>query len=646
MLTLAMAYYRPASAVRMMGRLSPAAPLCQCRVRMMATTAAAPSSDEKAGTTLDMLDWLSGRVSEALVSAYGPEYADAPTLLTPATRPEFGDYQCNVAMGLAKKVKAKPRDVATAIVENLALDDVCEAPEIAGPGFLNLRLKRSFVQEQLRLMLADGERCAVPTAAPTQRVVVDYSSPNIAKEMHVGHLRSTIIGDSLARILEFRGHSVLRLNHVGDWGTQFGMLILHLSEQAPKALVGEEELQISDLVAFYREAKVRFDGDEAFQTQARKEVVKLQSGDEASLAAWRMLCSQSEKAFNRIYELLGVDERLEVRGESFYNSQLPGVLDALRDTSMLEESDGAQCVFLEGYVNRNGERQPLIVQKSDGGFMYSTTDLAAMAQRVKEEGAQRVLYVTDSGQASHFEQVFQIGHLSGLAPKEAVSLEHVPFGLVLGEDGKKFKTRSGDTVKLMDLLDEAITRTTADVRSRLESEGRTEDDAFVDGVARAVGIGAVKYADLAMNRQSNYRFSFDKMLSLQGNTAPYMMYAYARIRGIQRKATTAHGIESLDLRGLSSEGLLLDAEQELNLARHLLKFGDVVRTVETTLMPNVLCDYIFELSGLFNQFYEGCPVMRAETDELRTSRLALCDLSASVLQVSLGLLGIETLERL
>ena len=478
----------------------------------MMTVAAPPSAADAA--TMDVLSWLGDRVRAALVDAFGPEFADADPLLAPATRAEFGDYQCNVAMGLAKKVKSKPRDVATAIVEKLSLDEVCEPVEIAGPGFLNLRLKKSFVQQQLRVMLDDSSRCGVPLSTPTQRVVVDYSSPNIAKEMHVGHLRSTIIGDCLGRLMDFRGHSVLRLNHVGDWGTQFGMLITHLTDKAPKAVTGEEELDISDLVAFYREAKVRFDGDEAFQDKSRKAVVALQAGDEASLAAWKLLCAQSEKAFNKVYELLSVDERLNTRGESFYNSRLPGVIDGLKDSGLLEESNGAQCVFLEGYTNRDGERLPMIVQKSDGGFMYSTTDLAAVQQRVDDEGADRVLYVTDSGQSSHFEQVFQIASRAGFAKPET-SLEHVPFGLVLGEDGKKFKTRSGDTVKLMDLLDEAVTRTTADVKSRLETEGREEAEEFVDGVARAVGIGAVKYADLAMNRNSNYRFSFDKMLSLQ-----------------------------------------------------------------------------------------------------------------------------------
>jgi len=592
-------------------------------------------------------------VQSALVESYGPEYGETPTLLTPATKPEFGDYQCNVAMSLAKKVKSKPRDVAQTLADALRLDDVCEPPEIAGPGFLNLRLKQSFLQSELAKLIADPERCAVPTSLPPQRVVVDYSSPNIAKEMHVGHLRSTIIGDTLAKVLEFRGHSVLRLNHVGDWGTQFGMLILHLRDNAPGALTGDVELAISDLVVLYKEAKARFDGDETFQGAARKEVVKLQAGDESSLAAWEALVQQSERAFNQVYELLGIDERLETRGESFYNAMLPDVIEKLRETSLLQESDGAQCVFLDGYKNRDGEPLPMIVQKSDGGFMYSTTDLAAITQRASGdgEGAQRVLYVTDAGQSQHFEQVFEIGRLAGMAPS-TVSLEHVPFGLVLGEDGKKFKTRSGETVKLMALLDEALKRARADVTSRLESEGREESQAFVDEVAHAVGIGAVKYADLSMNRNSNYKFSFNKMLSLNGNTAPYMLYAYARIRGIQRKATIKlveeGGAQSEDELEAALKGgeLRLEADAEVNLGRHLLRLGEVVREVERDLLPSKLCEYIFELSGKFNQFYESCPVLNAESAELQRSRLALCGATASVLRLSLGLLGIEPLERL
>ncbi len=593
--------------------------------------------------TLEVVEWLGGRIRDALVEAFGPEYADADPLITPATKPEFGDYQCNVAMPLGKSLKSKPRDIAASIVEKLRIDEACEKPEIAGPGFLNLRLRTSFVQEQLGLMLRDGERCALPTAAPAQRVVVDYSSPNIAKEMHVGHLRSTILGDCLSRLLELRGHSVLRLNHVGDWGTQFGMLILHLRETAPDALGGEVELEISDLVTFYKEAKARFDADAAFKESARAEVVKLQAGDADSLRAWRGLCEQSELAFSKVYRLLGVDERLQTRGESHYNAMLPDVIERLRAAGVLRESEGAQCVFLDGYVSRDGEPLPMIVQKSDGGYMYSTTDLAALEQRVGTEGADRVLYVTDSGQSHHFSQIFEIGRLASIAPA-SVSLEHVPFGLVLGEDGKKFKTRSGETVKLMDLLDEALRRATDDVRTRLESEGRDETAEFVEEVARAVGIGAVKYADLSMNRNSNYRFSYDKMLSLSGNTAPYMMYAYARICGIQRRATSKL---DLDLGAITSSAQLrLHEPAELALGRHLLRMAEVVVEVERDLLPSKLCEYIFELSGKFNQFYESCPVLTAESAEVQTSRLALCALSASVLRLSLGLLGIQSLERL
>jgi arginyl-tRNA synthetase len=364
-----------------------------------------------------------------------------------------------------------------------------------------------------------------------------------------------------------------------------------------------------------------------------------------------MLCGQSEIAFNRVYELLSVDSRLQTRGESFYNPYLNGVIDTLRSAGMLEESDGANCVFLDGYTNRDGDRLPMIVQKSDGGFMYSTTDLAAVKHRVEEEKADRIIYVTDAGQSSHFDQVFQISRLAGLAP-EGVSLEHVPFGLVLGEDGKKFKTRSGDTVKLMDLLDEAISRTRGVVLSRLEEDERSEDDDFVERLSRAMGIGAVKYADLAMNRQSDYRFSFDKMLSLKGNTAPYMMYAYARLRGIQRKTSAAlaekgeNVDEVQDFSRLLPENLILETDVELALAKHLLRFAQAVRDVEKELMPSTLCLYLFDLSAKFNKFYEECPVLNAGSDELRKSRLALCELSASVLKVSLGLLGLEAFDRI
>jgi arginyl-tRNA synthetase len=490
--------------------------------------AVASASGAATAETVDVVAWLNARVSDALVAAFGPEHADRDPLLQHATKPEFGDYQCNVAMPLGKALKAKPRAIAESIAERLDIGELCEPVEIAGPGFLNLKLKRGFVESQLQAMLADGARCAVPTAAPVQRVVVDYSSPNIAKEMHVGHLRSTILGDSLSRILELRGHSVLRLNHVGDWGTQFGMLILHLAQRTERAAgsgaaveapTAEElsRLDIGDLVTFYKEAKQRFDEDDVFRERARAEVVKLQGGDPRSLAAWRALCEASEAAFRLVYETLAVDPRLETRGESYYNAQLPGVLASLREAGLLRESAGAQCVFLPGYVSRDGEPQPLIVQKSDGGYMYSTTDLAALRQRVEEEDADRVLYVTDAGQASHFAQVFETGRLAKLVPP-SVSLEHVPFGLVLGEDGKKFKTRSGETVKLTALLDEALLRCEADVRARLEAEGRAEGDDFVRRVSRAVGIGAVKCVSLSADLSPGR--SLSRQISLPAGRAP------------------------------------------------------------------------------------------------------------------------------
>ncbi|EOD28352.1 arginine-tRNA ligase [Emiliania huxleyi CCMP1516] len=593
---------------------------------------------------------LHERLQAAMGSAFGGSYASSDPMLAVATKREFGDFQCNAALALAKPLGMKPRDAAAKLVEALEVSDLCEAPEVAGPGFLNLRLRNALLEQQLAVMAADASgRCAVPRAAEPLRTVVDYSSPNIAKEMHVGHLRSTIIGDTLARLLELRGHPVVRLNHVGDWGTQFGMLITHLRQTAPEVASGAAEAELSDLVAFYKAAKARFDAEEDFAAASRREVVALQSGDEASLAAWRSLCATSEAAFSKVYSALRVDERLVTRGESFYNPRLPSVLEDLEAGGLLQESDGARCVFLEGYTNRDGEPLPVIVQKSDGGFMYSTTDLAAIRQRVADEEARRVLYVTDAGQALHFQQVFEIARRAGFAP-DSVSLEHVPFGLVQGEDGKKFKTRSGETVKLADLLDEALRRARAD--ARLEAEGREEGEEFVARVAAAVGIGAVKYADLAMNRQSNYRFSFDKMLSLTGNTAPYMLYAYARVRGIQRRAAAA---ASLDAPAAdSAAGFVLREPAEVNLARQLLRLGQVVSDVERDLLPSKLCEYIFELAGDFNRFYEAhlpssppAPaLLRPLNAAPRRALLALCELTAAVLALNLRILGIEPLERI
>ena len=564
--------------------------------------------------------------------------------LAPASKPEFGDFQANGALPLAKPLGQPPRAIATAIVEQLKADsgfnELFLEPQIAGPGFINITLRPEQLALEVQTRLGD-QRLGVPDVEQGASVVVDFSSPNIAKEMHVGHLRSTIIGDSLARVLEFRGHPVLRLNHVGDWGTQFGMLITHLKQVAPEALNTADAVDLGDLVAFYRQAKQRFDDDEAFQSTSREEVVKLQGGDLVSLKAWGLLCDQSRREFQKIYDRL--DIRLSERGESFYNPYLERVVADLDAAGLLVVDDGARCVFLEGVSGKDGKPLPVIVQKSDGGFNYATTDLAAIRYRFgaapEGDGARRVIYVTDAGQANHFAGVFQVARRAGWLPEDG-RLEHVPFGLVQGEDGKKLKTRAGDTVRLRDLLDEAVERAEADLRRRLEEEGRSEDEAFIQHVATTVGLAAVKYADLSQNRITNYQFSFDRMLALQGNTAPYLLYAVVRIAGIARKGGDLQAGASA-----GSERLHFAEPQEWALVRELLKFDVVIAEVEEELLPNRLCTYLFELSQVFNRFYDQVSVLKAE-EPARSSRLALCRLTADTLKLGLGLLGIPTLERM
>ncbi|AFY57652.1 arginyl-tRNA synthetase [Rivularia sp. PCC 7116] len=579
---------------------------------------------------------LREKLKQALGKAFGDEYANTDPILVPASKPEFGDYQANMALSLAKKLGQKPRDIANQVVENLDVSDICEKPEIAGPGFINLRLQTSYLEAQLNSIQKD-ERLGVPTAKQPKREVVDFSSPNIAKEMHVGHLRSTIIGDAIARILEFRGHDVIRLNHVGDWGTQFGMLITNLREVSPSALTTANALDIGDLVNFYKQAKKRFDEDEEFQEKSRNEVVKLQAGAEDTIHAWKLLCEQSRKEFQVIYDLL--DIKVEERGESFYNPLLPEVVEDLDKAGLLESSDGAKVVFLKGFKNRDGQPLPLIVQKSDGGYNYATTDLAALRHRIQKEEAKRLIYVTDAGQANHFAGVFQVANRANWIPED-VEIVHVPFGLVLGEDGKKLKTRSGETVRLRDLLDEAVSRCREDLEKRLkEEEGREETEDFIANVAKVVGISAVKYADLSQNRTGNYKFSFDKMLALKGNTAPYMLYAYARTQSISRKG-------DIDYENLGENiKIVLKEEAEFTLAKHILQLDEVIAEVEKELLPNRLCEYLYQLSEKFNQFFENCPVLKSE-EPIKTSRLALCDLTARTLKLGLNLLGIEVLERM
>ena len=596
---------------------------------------------------------LNGQLRAAMERAF-PEAAQLASAtgqaldpqLAPASKPEFGDFQANGALPLAKPLGQPPRAIAQAIVAQLASEpafaQLCLEPVIAGPGFINLTLRPERLAAEVGARLADP-RLGVPVGANQGAgqevhagpVIVDFSSPNIAKEMHVGHLRSTIIGDCLARVLEFRGHPVLRLNHVGDWGTQFGMLITHLKQVAPEALEHPDAVDLGDLVAFYRQAKARFDADEDFQATAREEVVKLQGGDPVSLKAWGLLCEQSRREFQQIYDRL--DIRLVERGESFYNPYLQKVVDDLSSATLLVTDDGARCVFLEGMSGKDGKPLPLIVQKRDGGFNYASTDLAAIRYRFSQagDGASRVIYVTDAGQASHFAGVFQVARRAGWIPQGA-SVEHVPFGLVQGDDGKKLKTRSGDTVRLKDLLDGAVQRAEADLRLRLAEEGRTEDGAFIQHVAHTVGLAAVKYADLSTNRITNYQFSFDRMLALTGNTAPYLLYAVVRIAGIARKGG--------DLEAAAAHLTFTEA-QEWALVRELLKLDAVIAEVEEELLPNRLCSYLFELSQVFNRFYDQVPVLKAE-EPARSSRLALCRLTTGTLKLGLGLLGIPTLERM
>ncbi|MCP9922735.1 arginine--tRNA ligase [Synechococcus lacustris] len=589
---------------------------------------------------------LQQQLKAAIARAFPQAAADGEVLdpaLGPASKPEFGDFQANGALGLAKRLGKPPRLIAEAIAAQLQLDDtfkqLCEPVQIAGPGFLNLTLKAEVLAAELHGRLEDprlGVEKVINDINNSATIIVDFSSPNIAKEMHVGHLRSTIIGDCIARVLEFRGYRVLRLNHVGDWGTQFGMLISQLKQVAPEALNTADAIDLGDLVTFYREAKQRFDNDSEFQTISREEVVKLQAGDPVSLKAWGLLCEQSRKEFQKIYDTLDIN--LQERGESFYNPKLQDVVDDLNRQGLLVTDDGARCVFLEGMLGKEGKPLPLIVQKSDGGFNYATTDLAAIRYRLGADGdaATRVIYVTDAGQANHFSAVFQVAKRAGWIPAEA-TVEHVPFGLVQGVDGKKLKTRSGDTIRLKDLLEEAIEHCGTNLRNRLKEEDRNESEDFIQHVATTVGIAAVKYADLSTNRITNYQFSFERMLALNGNTAPYLLYAAVRIKGIARKGG------SLD--GATPDKLSFTEPQEWALARQLLQLDVIISDVETELLPNRLCNYLFELSQSFNRFYDQVPVLKAE-EPARSSRLALCNLCANTLELGLQLLGIQTLERM
>ena len=557
--------------------------------------------------------------------------APRPEIQVERTRDKrHGDFACNIAMVLAKAAGRNPRELAEAIVGALPDDPAIERVEIAGPGFINFFQSRDWLATRLSRALSDG-RLGVPAAQPAQRVVVDYSSPNLAKEMHVGHLRSTIIGDALARTLEFLGHEVIRQNHVGDWGTQFGMLLAHLEEHEDRASLSAE---LSDLEAFYREAKRRFDEDEAFAERSRSLVVRLQSGDDYCLRLWRQFNRISLGHCFRIYRRLGVSlTEDDVRGESAYNDELPDVVRELREKELLTESDGALCVFLDEFRSRDDEVLPLIVQKADGGYLYATTDLAALRYRQRELGAERILYLVDQRQSLHFRQVFAVARQAGFVAPET-ELAHLGFGTMNGPDGRPFKTRTGGTVKLDELLNEAEDRALALVREK----NPDADEEELTAIARVVGISAIKYSDLNKHRSSDYTFDPERMLSFDGNTAPYLLYARTRVAAIFRKA----GLTPADVTG----EIDLREESEEELAARLIQFPEVLEQVATRGLPHLLCNYLYDVAVLFSSFYEHCPVLGLEDAALERSRLQLARLTGETLERGLALLGIETLERM
>jgi arginyl-tRNA synthetase len=584
---------------------------------------------------------LAERVHDAIVAAFGPEYGDADPLIRPSA---FADFQANAALPLAKRVGRPPRELAREFISLVDVSDMCDTPEVSGPGFINFTLRDEWIAAEASRMLDDPRLGLAPVTGP-QTIVVEYSSPNIAKEMHVGHLRTTIVGDAIARVLEFAGHRVIRDNHVGDWGTPFGMLIEHLldvGEDSPEA-----GLLRTDPNAFYQAARRKFDTDPEFAERARKRVVDLQGGDPGTLLLWQELVDLSKDYLHRIYGRLGVtltDD--DIRGESFYNDMLADTAARLEEEGIAVHSAGALCAFPPGFTGREGRPLPVIIRKSDGGYNYSTTDLATIRYRVEELHCDRAIYVVGSDQALHFQMVFAVAREAGWIPAGA-SFEHAQIGLVLGTDGNRLRTRSGDNVQLGDLLQEAVDRARG-ILDELDATARF-DAAELGAVAEAVGIGAVKYADLSTARESPYVFDWDRMISFRGNTGPYLQYATARIRSIFRRAV---GTEDAGARDAGAEaaarrsGVAITAGPERALALRLLGFGAVVTQAGQTAEPHRLCAYLFEVASLFTTFYEECPVLKAEPEALRESRLALCALTLDVLTSGLGLLGVPIPERM
>ena len=575
---------------------------------------------------------LAQRVHDAIVASFGPDFGDADPVIRPSS---FADFQANVALPLGKRLGRPPREVAAELASRLDVADVCEPPEVSGPGFINFRLRDEWIADQASRMLDDPRLGLEPVARP-QTVVVEYSSPNIAKEMHVGHLRTTIIGDAVARVLDFAGHHVIRDNHVGDWGTQFGQLIeylLDVGEDSPEAA-----LLRTDPNAFYQAARRKFDSDPGFADRARKRVVDLQGGDPDTLRLWQEIVDLSMDYLHRIYaRLLVTLTDADIRGESFYNDLLADTAARLEDEGLAVYSDDALCVFPPGFTGREGRPLPVIIRKRDGGYNYSTTDLATIRYRVDVLHVDRAIYVVGSDQTLHFQMVFAVAREAGWIPPGA-RFEHAQVGLVSAPDGGRLRTRSGDNVQLSDLLQEAVDRARV-VLAELEAPSRFEP-AEVDAIAEAVGIGAVKYADLSTARESAYVFDWDRMISFRGNTGPYLQYATARIRSIFRRAG---GDADPALRG---SRVAVTAAPERALALRLLDFGAIVTGVGETAEPHRLCAYLFDVASLFTAFYEECPVLKAEPESLRAARLALCALTLSVLSTGLGLLGVPVPDRM
>ena len=578
---------------------------------------------------MNVFQLIQNRFKQAVTQIEGVENATAP--LARSARPEFGEYQFNGAMALAKQLKQKPRDIAATIIEKVELDDIAESLDIAGPGFINIKLKPEWLSAQLKQMLNSQSLVTAVEAEHADTVVVDLSSPNLAKEMHVGHLRSTIIGDAVCNVIELLGHKVIRQNHMGDWGTQFGMLIAHLQDKLAAEQVATTAL--SDLEDFYRQAKIRFDEEEGFADRAREYVVKLQGGDPECLTLWQQFIDVSIQHSEEVYEKLNVNlSSDDIMGESAYNDRLPAIVAGLKEKNIAVEDQGAQVVFIEELANKEGEPAVYIIEKSGGGYLYSTTDLAAMQYRSFDLNADRILIFTDARQALHFKQAEIVGRKGGLL-RDDTKYEHGPFGMMLGQDGKPFKTRTGGTVKLAELLDEAVERA-AKLLAKRESDLTAEQQ---QEVARKVGIGAIKYADLSKNRTTDYIFNWDSMLSFEGDTAPYLQYAYTRIRSIFRKANINIDEFSADIN--------LTEPQEHALAVKLLQFHETVVTVSEQLTPHVLSGYLYELASLFMTFYEACPMLKEGVEvEVKESRLALSLLVSNALQQGLDLLGIETME--